>query len=288
MMRFGFGIVVVVGLAAIVQPLLAAQRNYDRPSSFVGRTQETHSLENKRRVELSMLQQQIQTGKAILQSAKKLDATANTLRLAAKALRAEGMAIIDKTTKTVLSRMKTQSPEKKVFSLFLEAPQKPFGDIINRHASELGTPAFLPHVTLIGHITHLSLEAMQDKCTQLAASISGPLTLTVTDVDYGDVFWQCVYALINKTPELDDLHDNAKKLLYVDEGQEFRGPNSGFMPHVSLVYGNLSNDKKAKLSASLSEEVRGSKFGVAAIALYETGADIQGWKCIERYPLTRQ
>ncbi|CEM37277.1 unnamed protein product [Vitrella brassicaformis CCMP3155] len=40
MRRFGLGIILVVGLAAAVQPLLAAQRNYGRRASFVGRSQE--------------------------------------------------------------------------------------------------------------------------------------------------------------------------------------------------------------------------------------------------------
>ncbi|CEM35622.1 unnamed protein product [Vitrella brassicaformis CCMP3155] len=173
------------------------------------------------------------------------------------------------------------------FSLWLEAPQSPFGDAIQRHAGELGTPEFSPHVTLIGGVKHLSLEALQDKCMRLAAS-SRRATLTVTDVDYGEMFFQCIYALINKTQELTALHENAKKLLYTDEGVDFKGPNDEYMPHLSLVYGELSKEVKGELSAILSEEVRGSEFTVGAIALYETGPDIQDWKCIARYPLLSQ
>ncbi|CEM36972.1 unnamed protein product [Vitrella brassicaformis CCMP3155] len=70
-MRFGFGIVLVVGLAAIVQPLLAAQRTHGQHVSTV---------------ELSMVQQQMQMGRAIYQSAMKLNTAANELTIAANEL----------------------------------------------------------------------------------------------------------------------------------------------------------------------------------------------------------
>ncbi|CEL98320.1 unnamed protein product [Vitrella brassicaformis CCMP3155] len=108
MMRFGFGIVVVVGLAAIVRPLLAAQRSHGQDVSTV---------------ESSMVQQQIQMGKAIYQSAMKLNTAANELTIAAEELTQSAIqainVAIDKAHSIAMMQMTAateshQQPESKL------------------------------------------------------------------------------------------------------------------------------------------------------------------------------
>ncbi|CEL93672.1 unnamed protein product [Vitrella brassicaformis CCMP3155] len=69
-MRFGFGMVVVVGLAAIVQPLLAAQRNYAR------RGEMSVALEAQ---QMSSVQLQLDHAKSTLTAAHHMHTTAQQL-----------------------------------------------------------------------------------------------------------------------------------------------------------------------------------------------------------------
>jgi len=90
------------GFGSISAGNSSSHKDYKNGASFVGRTQEQIQTmaANKHGValgvgELSVLQQQIQTGKAILQSATKLYTAADSLKATANDLRASAVATID-------------------------------------------------------------------------------------------------------------------------------------------------------------------------------------------------
>ncbi|CAA6673006.1 unnamed protein product [Spirodela intermedia] len=123
--------------------------------------------------------------------------------------------------------------------------------------SEFGGPEFDPHITVVGatKLTH------HDALRNLRAVVYGgaatatlkPYPARLSAVSCGTSFFQCVYFLVDPSP---------------------RYASSEYMPHLSLLYGDLSEEERRRAAAMAealaSDDLIGLSFPVAALALYKT------------------
>ncbi len=151
-----------------------------------------------------------------------------------------------------------------------------FSRIIQKLSGEFGSPLFTPHVTLLAEIPAGDEVMMREKTAQLAAS--GTFSLTVAEFGMQDAYYRALFAAIALTPELETLRSQAERLF------EFV-PETPFMPHLSLLYGNYPAQQKREALATL-ERVGGMSFPVGSLALYRTEGTVSNWKEVAVYQLS--
>ncbi|KAG6550297.1 hypothetical protein Mapa_008258 [Marchantia paleacea] len=151
---------------------------------------------------------------------------------------------------------------------------------------DYGGPKFEAHVTVLGGIT-LPREQAIAKLQSLCRSLP-PISYRLTGVDHGRIYYQCVYLTVDPTPQVMEANAKARSTFGQTLTQEY-------MPHLSLIYGDLSDEDKQSARA-VAEEKYGqlftnSEFVVSKFSLYETDPDdklLKTWKLIAEFPLEGQ
>jgi 2'-5' RNA ligase len=113
---------------------------------------------------------------------------------------------------------------------------------IRQLSREYSTPVFAPHITLASGIVAPAQEVAA-KSAQLAKSLR-PLRLRLTRLDFRDEYFRCLFVKVARTSPLVRAHQKAKEVFGL------RGQRA-FLPHVSLVYGDLSIGVKRNIALSL-------------------------------------
>ena len=137
------------------------------------------------------------------------------------------------------------------------------GREISRLSRQLSTPRFEPHITLLGRILLPEKEVLQ-KSARLARCLR-PFRIELADIDGLDEFFRCLFVAVRS--------DKAILRQW--------GP---YMPHVSLVYGNLPPDRKKQIASGISLPVGGA-FHVRKMAVYRVRGPVRQWKCMETWDL---
>ncbi|CAL5346243.1 unnamed protein product [Camellia sinensis] len=187
--------------------------------------------------------------------------------------------------------------------------------------SEFGGPEFEPHITVVRAISLTEDDAL-DKFRAACHGVK-PYTATVEKVAIGT---SCVFLLLHPTSEQSRMGLNQLALASLARtsqlgGQEFESPFSGcdvppqtkrvewvsnflaeasshctghfghktstpYMPHLSLLYEDLSDEEKKKAQEKanvLDESIGNLSFEVTRLALYETNPEdktLKSWKKI--------
>jgi 2'-5' RNA ligase len=150
--------------------------------------------------------------------------------------------------------------------------------LITQLSNEHSTPKFEPHVTLIGELAISEKEAVT-KTRQLAKMLR-PFTIALREVTWLNEYFRCVFIRAEKTPDL--LSANSKAC------EVFEQPNdTNYMPHLSLVYGDLTRPVKEQIIGGIGQESY-VDFEVKGISLYYTNRQPQEWHPILEAPLTGQ
>ncbi|KAJ3228681.1 hypothetical protein HDU81_005991 [Chytriomyces hyalinus] len=121
--------------------------------------------------------------------------------------------------------------------------------IIARYSSELNTPTFGPHVTLLGSI----LATPEETVARLTEAVKDVEVFEVAllDIVTKDQYFQCIMAKAEETRALMSLNAMLRSL--------FPAPNSvfaneKFWPHLSLVYGDLSADVRERVAREIQQK----------------------------------
>ena len=159
-----------------------------------------------------------------------------------------------------------------------------------KHAGR--APTFVPHVTLAGGFVGTEAEA-RDRTSRIAADLAAtasPLECRVLDATAGEVYFQCVYLRMVPTDQLNRAHELAATAFGVVPGN---GGGRPYMPHLSLVYGDLDASERRAAAEEATRELLGDRapeagFLAEDISLWRT--DIQDmtcrtWSRVERFPL---
>ncbi|XP_038882567.1 cyclic phosphodiesterase-like [Benincasa hispida] len=155
-------------------------------------------------------------------------------------------------------------------------------NLMNSLRSEFGGPQFEPHITVVGAIRLTpddALNKFRSACQGLKA-----YQATVDHVSTGTFFYQCVFLLIHSTTEVVETSSHCC-------GHFGYKNSTPYMPHMSLLYANISDEKKkqAKVIADkLDEAVNGLKFPITRLALYKTDTEdetLKSWEKIAEHEL---
>nr|CAD1824119.1 unnamed protein product [Ananas comosus var. bracteatus] len=144
--------------------------------------------------------------------------------------------------------------------------------------SEFGGPAFDPHITVVG-ATRLHPAAAVEMLRSAAAALS-PYPARVASVARGGFFYQCVYLLIDPSPEVVEASAHCCRHF----GYQSSTP---YMPHLSLLYGDLTDEEKERARRRVEEldkEICGLSFQISELALYKTDTEdksLASWEKVE-------
>ncbi|EEF40143.1 Cyclic phosphodiesterase, putative [Ricinus communis] len=149
--------------------------------------------------------------------------------------------------------------------------------------SEFGGPQFEPHVTVVGAISlteEEALEKFRSSCDGLTRYIA-----TVDRVATGTFFYQCIYLLLNPSPEVVRASAHCT-------GHFGYKSSTPYMPHLSLLYGDLTDDEKKKAQEKtniLDESINGLSFQISRLALWKTDTEdrtLKSWEKIAECTLS--
>lgn len=161
-------------------------------------------------------------------------------------------------------------PEGDVFDHYFET--------IAKLSQRLATPAFFPHVTLLGLIDETN-EEVESKTVKLAAQFH-PFRIEFTGVGALDEYFRCLFVRVKETPALLTAHQQVRELF----GRKDDPP---LMPHLSLVYGDLEPLTKEIISNELGEGYLRS-FYVRSLHLFLTHGEPSDWQRLCEIPFGRE
>ncbi|KAE8817617.1 Cyclic phosphodiesterase [Hordeum vulgare] len=175
-----------------------------------------------------------------------------------------------------------QSPEEvySVWALPPEPVRDRFRGLMAGLRAAHGGPPFEPHATVVGAVRMRRPAAIQALRAAAAAAGVGPYTARVTSVARGDLFYQCVYLLLEPTPEVIQTSDHFCSHFGFQR-------STPYMPHVSLLYGDLTDEEKEAARKKVEEmdsELCGLQFEISELALYRTDTEdrsLESWELVE-------
>ncbi|CAI6000830.1 unnamed protein product [Closterium sp. NIES-64] len=109
---------------------------------------------------------------------------------------------------------------------------------------------FEPHVTVIGAFgarEGLDEQEVVKRMERLSASLK-PYDIQVMELAAGRLFFQCVYIKMLPSKEVLHVHNEAVEVMGMD-----RNSVAAYMPHLSLIYGDLSDAQKQDAKAAVEE-----------------------------------
>lgn len=159
------------------------------------------------------------------------------------------------------------------------SPRGVAGDVFNAIVHDVSetfeTPYFPPHVTLLAQVLQPQSEVVA--ITRELAGEFSPFQIELLAPATTDDYFRSLFISVEPGSVLLAAHGLAKEL--------FRAPEEPYMPHLSLLYGDLSEAEKRKVIARVGV---GFPIGFAAEAIdvYATAGAPEDWRLIESVPLT--
>lgn len=176
-------------------------------------------------------------------------------------------------------------PTKHVYSVWALPPEdltERLKKLMAGLRSEFGGPEFEPHVTVVGAISLTEDDAI-DKFLAACKGVKA-YDATVEKVATGTFFYQCVFLLLSPTPQVVEASSHCT-------GHFGYNSSTPYMPHLSILYGDLSNEEKKKAQEKaniLDESIDSLSFQISHLALYETDTEditLKSWKKIAEFNL---
>ncbi|TYZ57158.1 hypothetical protein PybrP1_004153 [[Pythium] brassicae (nom. inval.)] len=151
--------------------------------------------------------------------------------------------------------------------------ERGIAEMIHASAQRLQTPSFLPHMTLLGGISGVNEADAVEKTKQLAEAMH-VLAPEIRKVASKDLYFQCVFLLLQLSDELADAYRAAKQ------------DNVEFMPHISLVYGELNEATKEEVVAALNPHFDSSApVKLDRLQLWNTTGAVGAWTLVAEFGL---
>ncbi|MEW5977729.1 MAG: 2'-5' RNA ligase family protein [Acidobacteriota bacterium] len=165
----------------------------------------------------------------------------------------------------------------KGYSLWLQ-PEGPLftrlSGLIEALAQQFGTPAFEPHVTLLSGVTGSKddvLRRAEGLCRRLV-----PFIVPARCLDSRPEYFRCFFVRLEETPVLLNAHARAVEC-FAQEPAEF-------LPHLSLVYGDLSRQEKVELASQLGRDWH-FDLRIQQVHVYRTEGAPHEWYRVRQFPL---
>jgi 2'-5' RNA ligase len=135
--------------------------------------------------------------------------------------------------------------------------------IIDSLSRQYSTFNFKPHVSLLGHLLKQEEEVVS-RMAQLA-NLLQPYEIELTNLGFSNAFFRCLYFNVKRTKRVVEANLKAKKVFNTHFNREY-------IPHLSLMYGNLPVKEKKKLVKNLKHNLDVKKFIVREIHLFSSAS----------------
>lgn len=149
---------------------------------------------------------------------------------------------------------------------------------IRRLSRQHSTSGFPPHITLASGIVAPAREVAA-KTAHLAKSLR-PIHLRLTSIDFRDEYFRCLFVKVARTRPLVRAHQKAKQVFGL------RGRRA-FLPHVSLVYGDLSLATKRDIALALGRRFN-LEFDVRRMDVVAIQGPPSHWRRLKSFWLGRK
>ena len=136
------------------------------------------------------------------------------------------------------------------------------------------TPLFEPHVTLLGGLQEKESGIVAR--TKKLAEILEPFTIDLTQIEYRNEYFRCLFYRVEKTTDLTNAYARTCDIFRISEGKDY-------MPHLSLMYGDIPRAMKEKTIAKINLHV--STFTVEHVDLVLTDGTVEDWHKVQRFAL---
>lgn len=164
------------------------------------------------------------------------------------------------------------------FSLWL-MPSGRVRDRLARVIAELSarytTPAFEPHITLLSGLG-APQAGLIEKCASLSRLLEA-FDIRLATVEALDEYFRSLFVRVEPAAVLEAANARAGEVFRVKESRSF-------LPHLSLLYGDLPAQEKRKLIAELGP-LSGLTFRAGRFHLVSTEGEPAAWRHIRAYPL---
>lgn len=143
-------------------------------------------------------------------------------------------------------------------------------------ASQYQTPIFAPHVTLLSGAEG-NEQDIREK-TQVLAEKLTPYEIKLGEVDSSATYFQILFSRIQETSAMMNANTVAQKVFGVDRGY--------YVPHLSLAYGDLSNEQVATLRQIIAQlnKLTGMHFRAQGVELWRTVGTVEEWCIVATFP----
>ncbi|MCK4910344.1 MAG: 2'-5' RNA ligase family protein [Thermodesulfovibrionales bacterium] len=152
--------------------------------------------------------------------------------------------------------------------------------LIDALSAQHGGPRFSAHITLLSGISG-DEEALKQATGSLASALS-PFEMRLSGVGREDYYFRCLYLLAELSGSLNEAREMAEEVFGA-----FRvsGRSEKYMPHMSLLYGDIDDPAKDAIIQGIGGAVT-ANFTVEGLSLYRVHGDVSGWKRVgEVFPL---
>lgn len=148
---------------------------------------------------------------------------------------------------------------------------------VRQLSREYSAPAFQPHVTLVSGILGAE-QAVVAKAGKLAQQLR-PLRVRLTRLEGRREYFRCVFARAGKSAPLVEAHRSAKQIFRL-------GRQRPFLPHLSLVYGDLPPRVKKEIIRALGQRVA-LQFTAWRLDLVRIQGGPSEWKTVRSWKLRK-
>lgn len=169
--------------------------------------------------------------------------------------------------------------QKNKFSLWLRPSQNQIEEltiIISKLSHHYGTTPFPPHITLLSGI-EIDLDSIIDTCTTITNDYK-KFYIPLLGLDFTDLFYRNLYIQAKTSQILLKLYEDFNTHLKIEAEKTF-------IPHVSLLYGNISTANKHKIKEKL-DQTYADTFHCHRLDIYATNDEIQNWHLIQAFELS--
>lgn len=134
-------------------------------------------------------------------------------------------------------------------------------------------PDFRPHITVIGGLNS-DRDLVLERTKELAAS-EDPFETDFIDISCSTTNHQCVFLLLDPSNELLSLNQRAVQLFELD--------SSMYVPHLSLIYSDMSIEERIKTTRSICSESLPDSVEINMIEVVDTGGPVNDWETVAEY-----
>lgn len=159
-------------------------------------------------------------------------------------------------------------------------PSGTIGDRLSRVIGDLSTrystPAFEPHITLFSGLRAAQPELIE-KCAGLSRLLNA-FDIRLTTIESRNEYFRALFLRAELAGDLEAANAKAAELLQVNEARPF-------LPHLSLLYGDIPAEEKQKLIVEL-HPLTGLGFRADSLHLVSTEGEPPLWRRLRTYPLS--